>query len=132
MRLKISCILTDLYNKNQANNIFYRALYQILFSSLREENIMVEASCFKLQDWVDIRPFPGWWRIRANSSLKSCLLDQAKYSEDKRFSFVITQSMILTPTLQLAPHLIIVEHMLHLPMGNNKSPRYPMNNNEEV
>lgn len=34
MRLNVYCILTDAYNKNQANNMFYWASHQILCNSL--------------------------------------------------------------------------------------------------
>lgn len=33
-RLNISCILADKYDKSQANNMFYQALYQILYNLL--------------------------------------------------------------------------------------------------
>lgn len=51
--LNISCILTDAYDENQVNNLFQWATYQTLYSSLREESVMGEASSYKLWGWVD-------------------------------------------------------------------------------
>ncbi len=99
MRLNISYILTDTYDENQANNMFHRASYQTLCSSLQKESVMGEASSCKLWGWVDAGPYPGGWRIRANPSLRSCLLAQARYNRDRRCSFVITQGMTLAPIL---------------------------------
>lgn len=50
MKLNVSCILTDLYDENQAQNMFYRTLYQISFSSLREKDVINKVSRCKL--WV--------------------------------------------------------------------------------
>lgn len=97
--LNILCILTDVYDESQANNMFHRASYQKLCSSLREEGVMAEPTSSKLWGWVNAGPSPGWWRIRANPSLRSCLLAQVRFNEGGRFSFVITQGMTLAPTL---------------------------------
>ncbi len=48
VRLNISCILTNVYDENQANNIFHQVLYQTLCSSLQEESVMGEVSSCKL------------------------------------------------------------------------------------
>ncbi len=43
VKLNISCILTNAYNENQANNMFHRASSQTLYSSLREEGVTGKA-----------------------------------------------------------------------------------------
>lgn len=50
--LNVLCILTNIYNKNKANNIFHRVLYQILCSSPWEEGIIDEVRSLKL--WVGL------------------------------------------------------------------------------
>ena len=97
--LNMSCIFTDVYDESQANNMFHRASYQTLCSSLREEGVIADPTRFKLWGWVNAGPSPGWWRIRANPSLRSCLLSQARFNESGCFSFVITQGMTLALTL---------------------------------
>ena len=87
--LNMSCIFTDVYDESQANNIFYQASYQILCSSLWEEGVIADPTRFKLWGWVNARPSLGWWRIRANPSLRSCLLSQAKFNESGCFFFII-------------------------------------------
>lgn len=62
----------------------------------------------------------------------SCLLEQEKYKKDKYFSFVIKQSMMLTPTLWFILYLIITKHMSYLSTGNNKKPRFLMSNKKNV
>ena len=48
MKLNILYILTDIYNKNQANNLFHLTLYLMLYSSFWEKDIISETSSFKL------------------------------------------------------------------------------------
>ncbi len=48
VRLNVSYILLNRYDENQANNMFYQTLYQILYSSLQEEGVMSKVSRYKL------------------------------------------------------------------------------------
>lgn len=48
LRVNLSYILTNMYNKNQTNNIFYQVSYQILYSSFKEKGIMNKTSSYKL------------------------------------------------------------------------------------
>ena len=60
MRLNVSYILTNVYDENQTNNMFHRALYQTLCNSLQKEGVMGKASNCKLWGWVDAGPSLGW------------------------------------------------------------------------
>lgn len=81
---------------------------------------MTDPIRFKLWDWVNAGPSPGWWRIRANLSLKSCSLAKARLNESGCYSFVILQGMTLAPTLYHALHLIIAEQIPGLPIQEGK------------
>ncbi len=59
VRLNVLYILTDAYDENQANNMFHRALYQTLCSSLQKKSVMSEANSCKLWSWVDAGPSLG-------------------------------------------------------------------------
>ena len=46
--LNILCILTDIYDKSQANHIFHQALYTTLCGFFQEKDVMAEYTSFKL------------------------------------------------------------------------------------
>lgn len=48
VRLNILGILTAIYNKNQANNIFHQASYHTLCNLLWEKDIIGKTGSFKL------------------------------------------------------------------------------------
>lgn len=56
IRLNISCILTNVYNKNQASNIFYQVLYQILCSLFQKRASWVKlvAANFEVELILDL------------------------------------------------------------------------------
>lgn len=96
-------ILTGSPSPNdKGGDLLYQASYEKLFQSLRRADTFLAAdSGDKLWGFVPGGGIAsGWWRIRADPSLRACLHAQRAYSDIGPFLYVINQgsSLILRPS----------------------------------
>lgn len=77
---------------DKVDDLLYKASYEKLLQSLRADTFLTADSGDKLWGFVPGGGLAsGWWRIRADSSLRACLHAQQACSDNGRFLYVINQ-----------------------------------------
>lgn len=77
---------------DKGGDLLYQASYEKLFQSLRADSFLTADSGDKLWGFVLGGGLAsGWWRIRADPSLRACLHAQQAYSDIGPFLYVINQ-----------------------------------------
>lgn len=77
---------------DKGGDLLYQASYEKLFQSLRADSFLTADSGDKLWGFVPGGGLAsGWWRIRADPSLRACLHAQQAYSDIGPFLYVINQ-----------------------------------------
>lgn len=91
--LNLGYILTGAPDPDNQNDTLYRASYQKLMDTFRSDDFLTANSGDKLWGFVPGGTASGWWRIRADASLRLCLNEQRDCAGIGPFLYVVNDGM---------------------------------------
>lgn len=90
--LNLDCLLADNSTPAVMADKLLRASYSTLTNAFRQERILDDITGEKLWGWVAGGPNPGWWQIRSDFSLQSCLTAQCLANGP--FKYMVNRGML--------------------------------------
>ena len=91
--LNLGYILKGAPDPDNQDDTLYRASYQKLMDTLRNDDFLTADSGDKLWGFVPGGTASGWWRIRADASLRLCLNEQRDCAGIGPFVYVVNNGM---------------------------------------